>query len=59
MSSAADDTMWICTKCTRTMWPEYKAAHLEWHAVEDLNRGEPECSICRRRHPSDDRHPCE
>ena len=19
----------------------------------------PECSICRRRHPSDDRHPCE
>jgi len=37
-------------------WPHQAWAVGEAEAYGPLD---PECSVCRRRHPQDDRHPCE
>jgi len=58
---ASDDLDWLFSELNEYAFPgTYFGAHEDDGADFGYwSERDPECSICRRRHKSDDRHPCE
>jgi len=58
---SSDGYVFLCISCRLHMnYDRRTRLEATREAIDDYGlTGYPVCSVCRERHPSDDRHPCE